>query len=144
MMDAALLEKMKGDWVGIGTMTVGTHVGDVVEYLKIEPTDFPTCLSYVRKSRITFPGRVVTHNELGYFRTTDVALLLSRGSYVILPWSEPDAAYVQAVGSPDSRNMHRKVNFAATGEMTWDNSMEVNQQGQWVTHTVKAVFSTIC
>jgi hypothetical protein len=124
-------------------MTVGSDAGDVIEYLQVDATDFPECLSYLRKSRITFGNRVSMHNEVGYMRTTDAALLLSRGSYIILPWDTAAQAFVQATGSADSRNMIRKVLYPSPGKMVWDNSMEVNVHGQWVNHTVKAEFTSV-
>jgi hypothetical protein len=125
-MEQQQLLKMLGVWAGVGTMTVGNDTGDVIEYLQLDSTDFPTCLVYMRKSRITFGNRVSMHNEIGYMRTSDAALLLSRGSYIILPWDETEQAYVQAIGSPDSRNMKRKVLYPSPDKMVWDNSMEVN------------------
>jgi hypothetical protein len=142
-MDQSQLLIMTGQWTGVGTMTVGSNVGDVVEYLRLDHTDFTTCLSYMRNSRITFGARVSLHNELGYMRTTDASLLLSRGSYVILPWDPTQNAYVQAAGSPDSRNMKREVIFEPNDQMVWHNSMEVNVQGTWVTHIVHSTFTSI-
>lgn len=143
MMDLKELQRMQGEWIGLGTMTVGPNTGDVEEYLRIEATDFPTCFAYIRKSRITFGPRSVTHNELGYLRTTDASLLLSRGSFIILPWSDTEKCYVQSTGSSDSRGMRRAIAFSASGQMVWENSMEVNVQGVWQKHTVNAVFSSI-
>ena len=62
------LLKMRGEWVGTGEMTVGDNQGPIQEYLKLEETDIEGCLSYIRKSRIDFPGRPTLHNECGYMR----------------------------------------------------------------------------
>jgi len=142
-MDQNQLSFMAGEWTGIGTMTVGNNNGDVIESLLLDQTDFVSCLSYKRNSRITFSNHVSLHNEIGYIRLSDVGLLLSRGSYIILPWDPAQNAYVQSAGSPDSRNMKRQVTFLPNNQMTWHNSMEVNVQGNWVTHTVNSTFTSV-
>jgi hypothetical protein len=137
------LLKMKGEWVGTGVMTVGDQEGPITEYLKLEGTDIDSCLSYIRKSRIDFPGRPLLHNELGYMQTDEVQLLLSGGSYVILPWNKRSLSYEQSAGSPDSKDMVRMVTFPSAKEMVWDNKMLVNHGGHWVPHTAVTRFISI-
>ncbi|MEP3019037.1 MAG: hypothetical protein ABJO59_12060 [Tateyamaria sp.] len=124
-------------------MTVGDHAGEIEEYLKLETTDKDNSLSYIRKSRITFPERTVLHNEIGYMRTDGMALLLSSGSYEILDWITATAQYEQVAGSADSRNMVRIVEIPHTETMFWRNSMEVDHRGSWVSHTTETKFSAI-
>jgi len=137
------LLKMRGEWVGSGNMTVGIHQGDIQEYLKLEETDVQGCLSYIRKSRIDFPGRSTLHNEIGYMQTNQMSLLLSGGSYEILKWVEGNFQYEQIASSPDSRNMTRKVLFKSETKMIWDNAMEVDHGGSWVVHTAYTEFRSI-
>jgi THAP4-like, heme-binding beta-barrel domain len=142
-MDLQDLLKMEGDWVGTGSMTIGSHSGSIEEFISFENTDKPNSLSYMRKSRITFPGRVVLHNEIGYMRTVGMGLLLSTGSYEILDWVESQKRYEQVAGSADSRNMVRKVEFIDDQTMVWNNSMEVDHGGNWVSHTTETRFVAI-
>ncbi|WP_019275594.1 hypothetical protein [Vibrio coralliilyticus] len=137
------LLKMKGEWVGTGKMSVGENVGEIQEYIKLEETDVEGCLSYIRKSRIDFPGRPMLHNELGYMQTSEMGLLLSRGSYEILEWNKSTQQYEQVASSPDSKEMIRKVTFPTDTKMIWDNSMQVDHRGHWVTHTAYTEFVSI-
>ena len=137
------LSKLIGEWFGVGTMTIGSMQGPIQEYVRLETTDRAKCLSYVRHSRIVIGGQTALHNELGYMRDTDISLLLSRGSYVILPWDASTGGYRQTAGSDDTRNMTRKVILAADGKMTWDASMEVQQGGMWVPHTILTTFDSL-
>lgn len=137
------LSKLLGEWFGVGTMTIGTMQGTIQEYVRLETTDRTECLSYVRHSRIVISGQSALHNELGYMRETDISLLLSRGSYVILPWDASLGGYRQAAGSPDTRNMTRKVTMSADGRMTWDAAMEVQHGAVWVTHTILTTFDSL-
>jgi hypothetical protein len=137
------LLKMKGEWVGTGKMSVGEHEGDIQEYIKLEETDVEGCLSYIRKSRIDFPGRPTLHNELGYMQTNEMGLLLSRGSYEILDWNDSTQQYEQVASSPDSKDMIRKVTFPSETKMIWDNSMQVDHRGNWVTHTAYTEFVSL-
>ena len=142
-MELSDLIKMKGEWVGTGKMTVGDHEGAVKEYIKLEETDVEGCLSYIRKSRIDFPGRPTTHNELGYMQTSEMGLLLSRGSYEILNWNDATGQYEQIASSPDSKEMVRKVSFPSSTQMIWDNHMQVDHGGNWVLHTAYTEFDSI-
>ena len=142
-MAGAETSKMLGEWVGLGTMTVGSAKGDITEYLKLEPTDFPNNLSYVRKSRIVFHDRTLLHNEIGYMKPNGAELMLSRGSYVILGWDNAQKQYAQIAGSNDSRNMTRKVTFPSPDEMVWDNDMEVQHDSHWARHTAITTFKSI-
>lgn len=137
------LSKLIGEWFGVGSMTIGSMQGTIQEYVRLETTDRTECLSYVRHSRIVIGGQVVMHNELGYMRATDVSLLLSRGSYVILLWDPSLGGYRQAVSSPDTRNMTRKVTLSSSGQMTWDAAMEVQEAGVWVVHTILTTFDSL-
>jgi hypothetical protein len=135
--------KLIGEWFGVGTMTIGTMQGTIQEYVRLETTDRTECLSYARHSRIVIGGQSALHNEVGYIRATDISLLLSRGSYVILPWDASLGGYRQGAGSPDTRNMTRKVTMSADGKMTWDAAMEVQQGGVWVAHTILTTFDSL-
>ena len=137
------LTTLIGEWFGVGTMTIGPMQGVIQEYVRLETTDRADCLSYVRHSRIVIAGQTALHNELGYMRPTDISLLLSRGSYVILPWDASAGGYRQSAGSPDTRNMARKVILAADGQMTWDATMEVQQGGVWVPHAILTTFDPL-
>ncbi len=137
------LSTLIGEWFGVGTMTIGALQGTIQEYVRLETTDRTECLSYVRHSRIVIGGRSALHNELGYMRGTDISLLLSRGSYVILPWDDTLGGYRQAAGSADTRNMTRKVILSADGQMTWDAAMEVQQGGMWVKHAFITTFDSL-
>lgn len=142
-MDLVDLLKMKGEWVGRGSMTIGNQTGDIEEYIKVEGTDKEWALSYIRKSLITFPGRSVLHNEIGYMRTENMGLLLSSGSFEILDWITANNQYEQVNGSPDSRNMTRKVTFPVANAMKWENAMEVDHRGNWVSHTTETTFTKV-
>ena len=124
-------------------MTIGSMQGPIQEYVRLETTDRTECLSYVRHSRIVIGGQTALHNEVGYMRSTDIGLLLSRGSYVILPWDDVLGGYLQAAGSPDTRNMTRKVTLSIDGQMTWDAVMEVQHGGVWVAHTILTTFDSL-
>lgn len=145
------LSGLIGEWFGVGTISIGNMQGTIQEYVRLETTDRIECLSYIRHSRIVIGGQSALHiggqsalhNEAGYIRATDISLLLSRGSYVILPWDASLGGYRQAEGSPDTRNMTRKVSIAADGIMTWDSAMEVQQGGVWVTHTILTTFDSL-
>ena len=142
-MKTAQVLKTIGEWTGTGTMTVGNHVGAIVEYMRVEPTDIADCVLYVRKSRINFKTRSVLHNETGYIRPDSVQLMLSRGSYIIMEWKPANNAYEQVVGSPDSRNMIRTISFQGTTGMTWDNVMDVRRGNRWATHTANTAFVSV-
>lgn len=142
-MDIENLLLMKGEWIGLGSMTIGAHSGEIAEYIDLDTTDRDNSLSYIRKSRITFPTRVVLHNEVGYMRTDGMGLLLSTGSYEILDWIEASSRYEQVAGSSDSRNMIREVTFPQDQSMVWENSMEVNHRGSWVSHTTRTEFTLV-
>lgn len=137
------LSKLIGEWFGLGTMAIGGMQGTIQEYVRLEPTDRTECLSYVRHSRIVIGGQSALHNEVGYMRATDISLLLSRGSYVILPWDASLGGYRQAASSSDTRNMTRKVTMGANGQMTWDAAMEVQHGGVWVVHTILTTFDSL-
>lgn len=132
-----------GEWFGVGSMTIGPLQGTIQEYVRLDTTDRTECLSYLRHSRIRIDGQSALHNEMGYLRSTDISLLLSRGSYVILPWDPSLGGYRQAAGSPDTRNMTRKVTMSSAGEMTWDAAMEVQEGGVWITHTILTTFTSL-
>jgi hypothetical protein len=137
------LSKVLGEWYGYGTMTIGSMQGTIKEYVRLELTDRADCLSYLRHSRILIGAQTALHNELGYMRPTDISLMLSRGSYIILNWSDGDNEYRQAAGSPDTRNMRRQVTLLSTGQMKWDASMEVQQVSAWVPHTIITTFDPL-
>lgn len=136
-------KKLLGEWTGSGEMTVGEHVGKILESIKIENTDISTCYSYIRKSSIDFGQRVTLHNEMGYIKPDGTDLLLSRGSYIIMIWDDATQSYNQTAGSKDSKNMIRKITFNSPAEMTWDNVMDVDHGGNWVSHTANTVFTRI-
>lgn len=137
------LRKLIGEWFGVGSMTIGSMQGTIQEYVRLEMTDQTECLSYIRHSRIVIEEHIALHNELGYMRQSDVSLLLSRGSYVILPWDASLGGYRQAASSPDTRSMTRKVTLSASGQMTWDSAMEVQEGGVWVAHTILTTFDSL-
>lgn len=138
-MNAIDLSKFVGEWFGNGTMTMGSLGGTIEEYVRIEATDLSGCLAYIRHSRIVIAGQIEAHNEQGYMRASDITLMLSRGSYVVLTWDPALGLYSQTASSPDTRNMTRKVTLSATGTMTWDSRMEV-EEGTWVPHTILTNF----
>lgn len=141
-MNQDTLSRMVGEWIGSGEMTVGSLQGAIEEYMRIEATDIPTCLSYVRKSRITFPSRITLHNELGYLKPSWIGLFLSRGSHIILTWDEL-GYFKQIDGSDDSRNMIRKIEFPNSFQMVWDNDMEVKTDRGWFKHTAVTKFTSV-
>lgn len=174
-MDQITLKKMAGEWTGTGQMTVGDCIGHITEYLKIEETDLEFTYSYIRKSSINFTrGKangtcdphtpdVVLHNELGYItakhrdrrgneKQAGTNLLLSRGSYIIMNWSDDNGAFVEDNdnSSPDSKDMKRTISQNNDATMIWDNVMMVDQgrrdqEGKiiWASHNVTTEFSRI-
>lgn len=139
-MDPSQFALLRGEWSGIGKMTMGTLLGDVVEYVCMEATDSAEILSYTRKSCIQFPGRVAVHNELGFIRLKSVSLMLHRGTYNILEWDDKLQQYSMVSGSPDTRRMTRKITLANAASMHWYNFMEVLHQGNWMSHEVETQF----
>lgn len=142
-MDPAQFALLRGEWTGMGTMTMGSLKGDVVEYVRMEATELNDVVSYVRKSRISFPGRIAVHNELGFIRVASVSLMLHRGTYNILEWDEKKQYYSMVAGSPDTRVMTRKITFKEETSMHWYNFMEVNHGGNWVSHEVETDFNSL-
>jgi hypothetical protein len=142
-MDPSQFALLRGEWSGIGKMTMGSLTGDVVEYVRMEATESPEILSYVRKSRIVFPGRVAVHNELGFVRVKSVGLMLHRGTYNILEWDEQAQHYAMVAGSADTRQMIRKITFSDPTAMHWYNFMEVQHGGSWVSHEVETDFTSL-
>jgi hypothetical protein len=122
---------------------MGTLVGDVVEYVRMDATNSPEVVSYVRRSRIQFPGRVAVHNELGFVRLTSVSLMLYRGTCNILEWDEKAQHYSMVAGSSDTRLMTRKITLPDATSMRWYNFMEVMHEGAWVSHEVETRFSSL-
>lgn len=142
-MDPSQFALLRGEWTGTGKMTMGTLLGDVVEYVRMEATDSPEILSYIRKSRIQFPGRVAVHNELGFIRLKSVSLMLHRGTYNILEWDDEAQQYSMVSGSPDTRQMTRKITLANAASMHWYNFMEVLHQSNWISHEVETQFTSL-
>jgi hypothetical protein len=141
--DPSQFALLRGEWTGTGKMTIGTLLGDVVEYVRMEATDSPEIVSYIRKSRIQFPGRVAMHNELGFIRLRSVGLILHHGTYNILEWDDKAQHYSMVAGSPDTRKMTRKSTLADAASMRWYNFIEVLHQGNWVAHEVETNFTSL-
>lgn len=142
-MDETMFSMLLGEWTGAGKMTMGTLIGDVVEYVRMEATESPEIVSYVRKSRISFPGRNAIHNELGFIRAKSVSLMLHRGTYNVLEWDEKLQHYSMVAGSPDTRQMTRKITLTSPAAMHWYNFMEVQHGSGWVSHEVETSFSSL-
>lgn len=142
-MEQDKFETLRGEWTGTGKMTMGALVGDVTEYVRMEATDEPDILSYIRKSQISFPGRNSIHNELGFIRAKSVSLMLHRGTYNILEWDEAHGHYSMVAGSSDTRQMTRKITILSPSTMHWYNFMEVQHGANWVTHEVKTDFKSL-
>ena len=142
-MESTKLAMLLGEWTGVGKMTMGAQVGEVVEYVRMDATESPDILSYVRKSRISFVGRSAVHNERGFIRTKSVSLMLHRGTYNILEWDEQLQHYSMVAGSPDTRQMTRKITLNAPNSMHWYNFMEVQHGMSWVSHEVETDFSSL-
>ena len=142
-MDPAQFALLRGEWTGVGKMTMGTLVGDVVEYVRMEATESPEIVSYIRKSRIKFPGRDAMHNELGFIRLKSVSLMLHRGTYNILEWDDRRQHYSMVAGSPDTRQMTRKITLSDPASMHWHNFMKVLHLGKWVSHKVETDFKSL-
>jgi hypothetical protein len=142
-MDPTQFALLRGEWTGVGKMTMGALKGDVVEYVRMEATELPEVLSYVRKSRISFPGRVAVHNELGFIRLKSVGLMLHRGTYNILEWDDTTQQYTMVAGSADTRQMIRKITVNNPTSMHWYNFMEVLHGGTWVGHEVVTDFNSL-
>jgi len=137
------LHKAVGDWVGTGTMNVGHHSGPTFERLTIEPTDFPDSFSYIRKSRIAFPGRDLLHHEIGYLKVDSASIMLSRGTYVILDWNEKTKQYEYNTSSDGTRDVVRTITFQDDTIMMWDSTMEVLQRGEWQRHLACTEFRLV-
>lgn len=142
-MDGEEIYRLAGEWIGKGHMTMGGSTGEVSEYVRMERTDAPDILSYVRKSTIVFPGRSAVHNELGFIRPDSVSLMLHRGTYNILQWDATQQHYAMVAGSADTRQMTRKITVTGAASMHWHNFMEVKQGSTWVSHTVETDFSSL-
>lgn len=142
-MDPTQFALLRGEWTGVGEMTMGTLVGEVVEYVRMEATESPEIVSYVRKSRISFPERVAVHNELGFIRLKSVSLMLHRGTYNILEWDDRAQHYTMVAGSSDTRQMTRKITLSDPTSMHWFNFMEVQHGGNWVSHKVETDFTSL-
>jgi hypothetical protein len=153
-MDKDKFNLMEGEWIGIGPVVSGPFKGTTDEFLKLERSGTEGLFSYIRRSRIvddTDPKRVLIHNELGYMGIEWITLLLARNTktYIELIGKDDSYPYIktytQTNGTPDSRNMVRKVEIVSPSEMVWDNQMEVDHGGRggWVPHTVRTTFKSI-